>query len=67
MDGMTLRKIEVMESTLRSNPEICHGIKVLTDTEAFRHGYRQGFDRALQPMTGHAWEMNDPAARISMP
>lgn len=32
----------------------------------FGRGYKAGFDRALQIMTGHAWEMNDPAARIGI-
>ena len=32
----------------------------------FGRGYKAGFDRALQIMTGHAWEMNDPLARIGI-
>ena len=32
----------------------------------FGRGYKAGFDRALQIMTGHAWEMNDPVARIGI-
>ncbi|PHR25426.1 MAG: hypothetical protein COA37_00880 [Hoeflea sp.] len=32
----------------------------------FGRGYKAGFDRALQIMTGHAWAMNDPAARVGI-
>tara|TARA_R110000850_G_scaffold108181_14_gene220286 strand:- start:1438 stop:1863 length:426 start_codon:yes stop_codon:yes gene_type:complete len=32
----------------------------------FGRGYRAGFDRALQLMTDHAWEMNEPAARFAI-
>jgi hypothetical protein len=61
-----LRMVEKAEYTLRNDLQTCCGITSLTDLEAFGHGYRRGFDRALELMTGDAWRMNNPGARLAV-
>lgn len=65
-DIATQRKILAVETTLRSNLATCYGIKLRTDAEVVGYGYRKGFDQALQLMTEHAWDMNNPDARIAI-
>jgi|GEM_PF-1511344 len=65
-DIATQRQVLAVETTLRSNLATCYGIKLRTDAEVVGYGYRKGFDRALQLMTVHAWDMNNPDARIAI-
>ncbi|MEQ8306872.1 MAG: hypothetical protein RIA09_09945 [Hoeflea sp.] len=65
-DQFAVRWVGVIESTVRSDIKTLRGITAVSDREAFGHGYRNGFDRALKRMTEHAWRMNNPNARIAI-
>ena len=61
-----LRIVEKAEYILRSDLQTCFGVSNLTDPEAFGHGYRSEFDRALELMTDDARRMNNPGARLAI-
>ncbi|MEP3438839.1 MAG: hypothetical protein ABJN75_18960 [Hoeflea sp.] len=61
-----LRIVEKAEYILRSDLQTCFGVSNLTDPEAFGHGYRSWFDRALELMTDDARRMNNPGARLAI-
>ena len=66
VDRVTQQKIRMMESVLRSDLATCYGVRLKSDAEVVGYGYRKGFDRALELMTKHAWDMKNPDARMAI-
>lgn len=64
--GDALRSLRDSEGRFRGHALDTKDLELWLPRVIFGRGYKAGFDRAMQLMTGHAWEMNDPAARIAI-
>jgi hypothetical protein len=64
--GDAQQALRVSEGRFRGHALDTKGLELWLPRVIFGRGYRAGFDRALQLMTDHAWEMNDPAARFAV-